>query len=357
MNFVTITTTIVSRITTTVTYRPVHTEWKTETLMDVIGAGTMVAPTITETPAIKVLKRQFSKPPTEWTNTITKTTVSTAYVTETAILSDVPYSTVVATKTISISQKTSIPAAEATPSKSGRSVGAVVGGIVGGVIVFGLIIAFALILARRRKAKAEATDENKNGNNNQKNSRSGSVLLYDEKGIYPPIGSGSDRSEQNLGVRAWLADTENQSDSPIQQLQRASHPNRISTAEVAVAVSLPQPQSPVLSVFSPLSTHHHRNSSRSSNSMANSSRFMSPLTTHYNGEELFSPISACDAITPKTDSADDSIVSPCTPELHPFGIRSGTPPKLSLDFDSWETGSSKASFSIPRKPVPAKVQS
>jgi hypothetical protein len=226
MNFVTVTATMVSRVTTTVTYGSVYTEWKTETLMDVIGAGTMVAPTMTGKPAVPLMKRQFSKPPTEWTNTITKTAVSMVYVTKTTTLSDAPYSTVVATKTISIPQKTSVPTAEATPNKSERSVGAIVGGIVGGVIFIGLIIAFALILARRRTAKAAAADVSKNGNKSQNNSQDGNVLLYDEKGIYPPIGAGSDHSEQNLGVRAWLADADNQSNSPIQQLQRASNPNR-----------------------------------------------------------------------------------------------------------------------------------
>lgn len=226
MNFVTVTATMVSRVTITVTYGSVYTEWKTETLMDVIGAGTMVAPAMTGKPAVPLMKRQqLSKPPTEWTNTLTKTSVSTLYVTKTTTLSDAPYSTVAATKTIIIPQKTSIPTVEATPNKSG-SVGAIVGGIVGGVISIGLIIAFALILAHRRKAKAAAADENENGNKSQNNSRGGSVLLYDEKGIYPPIGSGSDRSEQNLGVRAWLADADNRSNSPFQQLQRASNPNR-----------------------------------------------------------------------------------------------------------------------------------
>jgi hypothetical protein len=84
---------------------------------------------------------------------------------------------------------------------------------------------------------------------------------------------------------------------------------------------------------------------------------MSPLSTHHNGEELFSRISICDAITPRAYSPEESIVSPCTPEPHPFGRRSEGSPRLSLDFDSWEEGSGKGSFSVPRKPVPAKVRS
>ncbi|KAF8540683.1 hypothetical protein BDD12DRAFT_880041 [Trichophaea hybrida] len=155
-------------------------------------------------------------------------------------------------------------------------VGAIVGGIVGGVIAFGIIIAVALVIFRRRQIAKENGEQN-------------------EKGI--PMPMSDDDSESKM--RAW---------NPSRGGSTPLRP-RISIPETAIAVPIPPPTSPTLQVFSPLSTHYHRDFH------APSENVFSPLSTHHHGDDIVSP----------TDNLDHSAQS---------SVTFSGPPRLSLDLGS-----------------------
>jgi len=326
-------TTITETVTATsrpTTFAITSTYWRTITTWSTVTDEAATIPTQTKTPQdAPVIKRQAGS--TDWKSTVTTTVTGTRIVPVTGAAVEVTAVTTIWHTTTSLLSP-SPGAALAEPVSSSPPVGAIVGGIVGSVIALGIIMAVGLVIFRRRQRAR--------GNGGQ-----------NEKVIAMPVSD--DDSETNM--RAWNPSRGGgapplRPSTCIQSLRsnflkaNIEHPG-ISIPETAIAVPIPPPTSPTLQVFSPLSTHHHRDSH------APSENVFSPLSTHHHGDNITSPADDHD------HSAHSSVTFTGPPRLSldlgspvsPVDMRDGP-----FDFSSLHSGTASTTHTIPRKPVPRR---